>query len=466
MIRKPNILQASKLFTDAKYEIPIYQRNYAWEEKQIHQLIDDIYTSNDTYFLGNLIVNQKDTNVFEVIDGQQRLTTLFLLVRYLKMNVLKGSLYFEARKKSNRTILIIGTEEEDQVLDELQSEEINRGYKIIKEYFRIENIDEDSFKQKLSMTQLIRIQVPQKIDLNHYFEVMNTRGEQLEFHEIAKAKLLSKLITNRDKKVGSLIWDACSNMDTYIQMNFDSETRKILFSSNWSELRKDITDFDNVSKRLFIKESDNKISQTKTLLAILSDNKQTANDQNNKSEDVENDRFESIISFPNFILQVNEAISNSETEDESLDDRRFLDILSKNWENENNAKAFLFNLLKCRVLYDKYILKREFARNYKETGNWSLQRLEAYKDGSYWKPKYVATYGGDDNYNKAAIEDGDLGPESVNVGTQFEAFFARMRELIAAHPDPVDPTTLGLPNDARFLDDMADFIGRRFGLDE
>lgn len=65
-----------------------------------------------------------------------------------------------------------------------------------------------------------------------------------------------------------------------------------------------------------------------------------------------------------------------------------------------------------------------------------------------------------------AIEDGDLGPESVNVGTQFEAFFARMRELIAAHPDPVDPTTLGLPNDARFLDDMADFIGRRFGLDE
>ena len=42
---KPKRLVVSKLFISDRYEIPIYQRNYAWEEKQIHQLIDDIYTA-------------------------------------------------------------------------------------------------------------------------------------------------------------------------------------------------------------------------------------------------------------------------------------------------------------------------------------------------------------------------------------------------------------------------------------
>ncbi|HBN05426.1 MAG TPA: DUF262 domain-containing protein, partial [Bacteroidales bacterium] len=160
MNKRPEILQVSRLFTNVKYKIPIYQRNYAWEEKQIQQLIDDIYTSNGTYFLGNLIVNQKEADVYEVIDGQQRLTTLYLLEKYLKMDVLRGSLYFEAREKSNRTLSIIGTEETNNLLDELQSEELNRGYKIIKGYFQSERLNCTSFIEKLNNVQLIRIQVP------------------------------------------------------------------------------------------------------------------------------------------------------------------------------------------------------------------------------------------------------------------------------------------------------------------
>ena len=91
MNEKLEVLQVSRLFNSVKYEVPIYQRNYAWGENQIQQLIDDIYDSNGTYFLGNLIVNQKNTDVYEVIDGQQRLTTLYLLEKYLNMNVLNGS---------------------------------------------------------------------------------------------------------------------------------------------------------------------------------------------------------------------------------------------------------------------------------------------------------------------------------------------------------------------------------------
>lgn len=47
----------------------------------------------------------------------------------------------------------------------------------------------------------MRVQVPKDIDLNHYFEIMHTRGEQLELHQIVKAKILSQLEDNKDKRV-------------------------------------------------------------------------------------------------------------------------------------------------------------------------------------------------------------------------------------------------------------------------
>lgn len=400
MDKELKVLQVSEIFNDAKYKIPIYQRNYAWEEKQIEQLIDDIYGSDGTYFLGNLIVNQTEQDVYEVIDGQQRLTTLYLIEKYLGMNVLKDSLYFEAREKSNRTLLIIGTEQKNNVLDELQSEEINNGYNFIEGYFQRGKINPKEFKEKLNNVQLIRIQVPKNIDLNHYFEIMNTRGEQLEFHEIAKAKFLSKLSTDRDKRAGAIIWDACSNMDTYVQMNFDLKTRKRLFSSDWSGLNSEVSNFDEVRDRIIIENADTLTNGAKTLIEILKDpNPIEINNGNNIEE---NERFESIISFPNFILQVNEAISKLDENESMLDDKNFLKNIELHWESEERTKAFLYNLLRCRVLFDKYILKREFARDYKETGKWSLQRLECYKDdkNGYLKPKYVGTFGGDNDNNK------------------------------------------------------------------
>ena len=82
MDKNLKMIPVSRIFSNVHYEVPIYQRNYAWETDQIEQLIEDINSSKDDYFLGNLIVNQKENNVYEVIDGQQRLTTLYLLERY------------------------------------------------------------------------------------------------------------------------------------------------------------------------------------------------------------------------------------------------------------------------------------------------------------------------------------------------------------------------------------------------
>ena len=89
-------------------------------------------------------------------------------------------------------------------------------------------IIKNGFRDKFSTVTIIRTQVPQNIDLNHYFEIMEYSWRQLELHEIVKAKILvlsslkmdSAKKTKRDKLIATTIWDACAQMDNYLQMVF------------------------------------------------------------------------------------------------------------------------------------------------------------------------------------------------------------------------------------------------------
>ena len=77
----------SKIFSsDFDYEIPSYQRPYAWTEDEAGELFDDLYDfymaedEEEQYFLGSIVlVKEEDKPLSEVIDGQQRLTTLTIL---------------------------------------------------------------------------------------------------------------------------------------------------------------------------------------------------------------------------------------------------------------------------------------------------------------------------------------------------------------------------------------------------
>ena len=71
-----------------KYSIPLYQRNFAWRADEIQLLLQDIYealkkNSKGKYYIGSLVVLKRHNGDYEVIDGQQRLTTIFLLYKYL-----------------------------------------------------------------------------------------------------------------------------------------------------------------------------------------------------------------------------------------------------------------------------------------------------------------------------------------------------------------------------------------------
>lgn len=390
------MIPVSKIFSNVCYEVPIYQRNYAWEADQIEQLIEDIKSSRDDYFLGNLIVNQKDNSVYEVIDGQQRLTTLYLLERYLGIPFDKDALRFEAREKSNRTLSVLP--DIHQLTNELQSTEIKSGFKIIDDYFEKMGLknNQESFVKRLNKVNLIRVQVPAKIDLNHYFEIMNTRGEQLELHEIAKANILSKIESKEDKLIANDIWEYCSNMDIYIQMNYPKEKREKIFNSDWSDLSAKTVNFDALKSYYHdtVEEEEN------LSLRDILQGKGRSRVSNKTVVESENKRFESIISFPNFLLQVNKALTQLNIDDDSsLDDKNFLENLKKNWYDEESAKYFIFMMLKARVVFDKFILKREYASDYKETGKWSLQELKKRAEGE--GATYVSTFGNDgDKRNK------------------------------------------------------------------
>lgn len=394
---KPTQIAISDIFKDVEYIVPIYQRNYAWKAKQIEQLIEDINSAKDNYYLGTLIVNQKEQNVYEVIDGQQRLTTLYLLKLYLLNNsnkevhiYNKAPLQFEAREKYHNTLLNL--KKGNRIDEEFGATELYDGYFDIKKYFKNNSnkIDKIKFIEKLKKVFLVRVQVPKDIDLNHYFEIMNTRGEQLELHQIVKAKILAQLDDNKDKRVAAYIWDSCANMDSYIQMSFDKATRNKLFSDNWSNLKENIKDWETLKEYFSYQISEEK---NPTLRKILEKTTEYKIESNINNEDVDNERFESVISFPNFILQVNAVIFNDE-DDISLDDKNFIQVLKNNWESADAAKLFIIKMLECRVLFDKYILKREYAKDYQKTGKWSLQKLEKYKDiqrNNAEKPLYKVT---------------------------------------------------------------------------
>jgi uncharacterized protein with ParB-like and HNH nuclease domain len=76
------------LTENKKYIIPPYQRPYSWNQDNAEQLLDDIYQSfmaeDKEYFIGSMICISKGDNTFEVVDGQQRLTTLSIIVSQLK----------------------------------------------------------------------------------------------------------------------------------------------------------------------------------------------------------------------------------------------------------------------------------------------------------------------------------------------------------------------------------------------
>ncbi len=254
---------------------------------------------------------------------------------------------------------------------------------------------------------ITQVTVPKDTNLNHYFEVMNNRGEQLEKHEILKAKLLS--ILHKIEDVGdrsscmtlfTSIWNATANMERYVQYGFSTTQRDVIFGKDWGDFVPE-----NASSLLKIfsrnvepQEQTNSKSNFQSISEMLKKVPERIKNKDTKEEKPE--RFNSIINFPNFLLQVLQIWLSQTKRNEkvALDDKQLIDQFEKyillkghgNQEHERvieNVKGFMFTLLKCKFIFDQYIVKRDYSTDHDD---WSIKRLKLYERNS----SYVNTFEG------------------------------------------------------------------------
>ncbi len=414
-------LDMKSLFSNSgKYMIPVYQRNYSWGEAEITQLIQDLLDSQKqdaqrSYYLGTLVVyerNEKGLSTYETIDGQQRLTTLSILMAVLKndwkaeleneMSWLTSlNLNFKSRKSSTVLLDRLFTNGNLKGIDYNKSSNIAAAYDLTKKQLK-KLLDEekteigDFVEYLLSHVKILRVPVPYDTNLNHYFEIMNTRGEQLEKHEIVKAKLLEafadlplaerNIITNTFNS----IWDATSDMEKYMQYAFTIEQRISLFGGDdWGNL--EVDNFDDLNLKIGGKQEVGKGGNTLSIDEIIMG--QIKSKKPDETEDIPV-RFYSVVNFENFLLHVLRLMKGA-SKDIPLDDKRLISIFDKELKDVADkvrfVKEFCFELFRTKFLFDKYIVKREFIGG---KDHWSLKRLKRY-DGS--KASYINTFGSEDD---------------------------------------------------------------------
>ena len=239
------------------------------------------------------------------------------------------------------------------------------------------NADIESFKSFfLDKVHIIHYRVPKDVDLNHYFEVMNSRGEQLEKHEIVKAKLCEQLIDNEEAmEKFSRIWEACSDMSFYIQQKLPGMT---------SVFGKTMGSFDIESFNDF--PNSNVESSLSLGMKTISDLLNTPIKKiEKKEEDDINDRFQPIIDFPNFLLIVLK-ITRMRNEDNfdplsfTLDDKELIKEFEKVRLTPDFVKDFAYNLLLAKYYLDNYIIHHANSEDRAIENPWKLQYF--YKKGS------------------------------------------------------------------------------------
>ena len=429
MIARLTVLdgKGGSIFGTGRYVVPVYQREFAWGEKEIAQLIEDVNDfEGKEYCLGTLVVDVRDGGGYEVIDGQQRLTALFLLLAALGIDVKGKSLTYECRDSSNKALGEIQKlvphfgnecrESSDKALDALPADgEDGEGglfaaFRTVRDILARMNVDVEGLKEKLKKTVIFRVQVPAKTDRNRYFEVMNTRGEQLEPADLVKADLMGMLTRESDRSKAAEIWQACSDMTGYVQMHFPAGRRKLLFGECWNELPSVGWESGDASDDAAAHDAAGDGETDKSSIADILSQKGAKENVAMSDEDADESEAEyaGVIGFPHFLLHTFKVYACthgceagkgdlSVTKDGRqvlpgmLDDgklKQTFDALKRECygvggkeEKAKFAREFVECMLCCRVLFDAFIVKRERRggvtddSEVNDGGAWSLKRF-------------------------------------------------------------------------------------------
>ena len=418
-------LSVNRLLNEDTYAIPLYQRNFAWTYDEIEQLLNDVadafQENRDNYYIGTLVVN-KENDIFKIIDGQQRTTALNLIALALKhefgFDRLKAvNLTFPARKKSNENIQKLFTKQE---ISEGDENELTRGYRHAKDALK-KVLEERQFESQSFFNYLFdkviifRSILPNDLDLNLYFERFNSRGEQLEAHEILKAQMMAKF--GEDQEMAqkfARIWAACAEFDKPVLKAFqirsrpnnpDEEGEKI-FGREYANFK---------LQEVFDKIGVDKL-EIKSLLEAISEDKSERGRAVSKESDISN--YTTVIDFPTFLFQVFFIMEGSN--ETTFDDKKLLKIFEIERRDREWVQQFGQLLLTMKHIFDTLIVKNAQLENETE---WQIKcgQYETYQRNENGGWKYVRI-----NFQKNTFD--NLNKNIILLQSMFAVTFTANRD--------------------------------------
>ncbi|GBR72665.1 hypothetical protein NO1_0165 [Candidatus Termititenax aidoneus] len=212
------------------FVIPAYQRGYRWTSQEVRDLLDDIYNfdigsqkDHLFYYLQPLVVRKIDENKFEVVDGQQRLTTIFIIIKFAAEEMRSAKcpycLEYSTRKGSQQYLdnLPVSDEIDDQNIDYYH---ITKARETIQLWLN-EQADKarailNLYDRMMVHTRFIWYELPDDVDPKIEFRKLNVGKIRLTNAELIKALLLSKdnfknephaLLINKRQDEISIAWD-------------------------------------------------------------------------------------------------------------------------------------------------------------------------------------------------------------------------------------------------------------------
>lgn len=379
------------------FKVPIYQRLYVWEDRQITTLLEDLLTAyldgKSIFYLGGVLVVEYDgkcfnqANCFDLIDGQQRFTTLWMMSMVFSLLIEDQSkglptfryqyneegnyprIEFSIRPQANHfftELMELGNSSVE--IDD----RIGKALKLMQTFVDTQSEKNEGFELESFMdfiftrVQMVMTQVPAHTDLNKLFEVINNRGVQLQHHEILKAKLLSKLAdSDRDKYAA--LWDACSYMDQYLEKNIrDIAGVKISKLFRQKQSKKDeesIADAGEVLEEITAQQNV-VLEEPLSLEKIIKEKISLEEPEGSvNTEEYEADNVRSIISFP-MLLEHTLRIWLSDKEYQDIPkilDKELLHIFDDHFFEHDltpdDMREFIEYLWEVRYIFDKYIIK-------------------------------------------------------------------------------------------------------------
>ena len=425
-------LSVSRLLNEDSYAIPLYQRNFAWTYDEIEQLLNDVADAfqeqRENYYIGTLVVNEEN-GLFKIIDGQQRTTALNLIALALKhefgFDRLKAvNLTFPARKKSNENIQKLFTK---QKISEDDENELTRGYRhahdALKKVLEERQFESKSFFNYLFDKVIIfRSILPNDLDLNLYFERFNSRGEQLEAHEILKAQMMAKFGENQEMaQKFARIWDACAEFDKPVSSQFkmrrkradDFQERERIFG--WH--------FSNYSFHNIYDDIDFYQNERRKLSDIL------GKKINEKNIEVEKDfgDYTQVIDFPTFLLHVLAIWEGKDTSEVQLDDKKLLTLFDIKNKNKTWIIEFSEFLLKIKHIFDNYIVRNSnMDSSSRNKDEWFLQKgtYYEYQPNGKAKEHYIV----EERFTKNTFSDSEINKNIILLQSMFAVTFTANRD--------------------------------------